>query len=129
MCIRDRPYTTLAIEGNATQRQVPVARVSRDGGGWQLAISQAVRPFIVVLDQTYDPDWQMVSGDNKTQILHMDANLGVNSWLVMGSGTYSLTISYDRKRAYAITYGLAGAALLAGVLLVAWLTWGRTRAR
>lgn len=123
----DLPPTTVSVRGSPLQGHVPTTSVHLVDGRWHIRVTGDLRPFVVVLNQSYDPGWEMTADDAAVQVEHLTANAGVNAWLVMGPGTYTLSVYYDRQRTYASAWTAAVLLVLLGAFLTFTALWARTR--
>lgn len=65
------------------------------GAEYTVKIENAKNPFILVLNQLFDPGWKVYVNSNKEiGEMHFLANSYANGWLINKTGTYSLTIKF-----------------------------------
>lgn len=58
-------------------------------------VKEATYPFVLVLAQTYDPNWKVVlNGIPISEGFHFKVNGYANGWLVNQTGSFGLTIQY-----------------------------------
>ncbi len=82
----------------------------------RIRVLDAPRRFILVQNSTYSPLWRAVATHGAT-VRHIRANLFENGWLVLGSGSYDIDLSYDAAAVIRPSEAIAATLLVLGFLL------------
>lgn len=122
---------TLVVSAQTPRRTTPSVQVTTASPGRYTArISGAHGRFVLVLPETYADGWALRGLPTGWQATHLQVNGYANGWLVTGSGSAAVTLSYQPARWSwaALLVSLAvGVALLVG--LVVRLVWRVCRPR
>lgn len=71
-----------------------VSFVQKNPTRYEVAVTGAQTPFVLVLNQRFDPGWGMAIKGVRQDYYHQEANGFANSWIVPKTGDFMLTLYY-----------------------------------
>lgn len=78
-----------------TYTRVPsVSFVQKNPTRYEVAVTGSQSPFVLVLNQRFDPGWGLAIKGVRQDYYHQEANGFANSWIVPKTGDFMLTLYY-----------------------------------
>jgi hypothetical protein len=93
---------------------------------YKVQVTNATGLFVLVLDETFDPLWQL--NGNPTVVAgahHILADGFANGWIISASGSFGFTIDYGPRQSFLAAYYLSLALSLGFVIFAGWILFQR----
>lgn len=80
---------------------------------YEVTVTDAAAPYVLVLNQRFDPGWGLSIDGIRQDYYHLQANGFANSWIVPKTGTYTLSLYYIPQQQANLGAIISGSTLLA----------------
>ncbi|MBI5123446.1 hypothetical protein HZA75_06330 [Candidatus Roizmanbacteria bacterium] len=105
--------TALLIKNKNNNFMDPVMTAGmKNKTNYQVSIEKAENPYLFVMNNAYNPNWEITSKGKKLNAEHIKINGFANGWIIDEKGNYSINVLYKPQKYFYVGVLLTGVYML-----------------